>query len=223
MTIKFFGMCIALATLSQCIQGSDLRHQLDRLKFDAPYAPYASSTDEADWTRRNNVLNKTSRYLSEEIATLPEGVVAIGAIEPIGRLLPLSHIRPNNGQCRISPLEEVRDFGQIDIGGILAFVEENYRKICKNRQDIQNHDAAEGLMTVQHYLSRPGYDSLYVPKEIADTLLRVDNALVVAKTPEDLNLFIQTLRDNEGVLERMYEEQNPEDLCYSIQIQEEVA
>ncbi|MDR1597817.1 MAG: hypothetical protein LBR89_02680 [Holosporales bacterium] len=213
MTIKFFGMCIALATFSQCMQGSDLRHQFNMFNF---YEPYDSL---ADGTRRKLCIDSTGSILNEIVALLPDGVVAIGAIGYTGFSLPLDHLEPFRGQCLMSSFEGNRDFGRVNAEGGLAFVNDLYRtnpEYRDNRQDARNHYIAEGIMAMQRILSSPGFDLLDTTLKATNNLLLAGTVLVVAKTPEDLTLFVETLRKNNDAFERIYKERrDPDDDKYT--------
>jgi hypothetical protein len=94
---------------------------------------------------------------------------------------------------------------------LLSFVRANYRRTCSNPSEEHDRDVAESLMNMQQDLSfqgGEGHDFFYILVERTNTLLRVDRGLVVAKSQEDLDLFINTLLGNKDAFERIRQERD---------------
>ncbi|MDR1597500.1 MAG: hypothetical protein LBR89_01000 [Holosporales bacterium] len=160
--------------------------------------------------------NKTSNVLNEIRDSLPDEAVVIGRVDRVGQFMPFKSIRlfGQNANLDSPDAPITRDMVSFSPDEVLPFVKTNYRSSCSNRSEEHDRDVAESIMNIHEDLSSRRRNTHRYPVSIdrTNSMLHVDSELVVAKTPNVLKLFINTLRDNRSEFERIRQERGAETL-----------
>ncbi|MDR1597466.1 MAG: hypothetical protein LBR89_00815 [Holosporales bacterium] len=198
MTIKSLGMCIALATLSQCVQGCPLYGP-------APLFSSAPLKAPAD-ALQLNFTPEWLRYMNSELYSTVDGKVVVTEVWEEG----IRYIQ------RINASDD----------DVVAFVNEHYNKKRPYGSDWYATTIANHVMLLQRtfcafnlhdqlaavnvkyqvYKRGETSDSFSISIGKAYRMLRVGNCLVMAKKEIYLQQFIKALRNTIDRFKTIYQE-----------------